>query len=79
MLKQRLQQKLQQKLSPLQIQTIKLLEVPVMQLEQKIKEELENNPVLEQVESDEEEPTTIELILKNRSTTCARKRRGIQP
>lgn len=60
MLKQRLQQKLQQKLSPLQIQTIKLLEVPVMQLEQKIKEELENNPVLEQVESDEEEPTTIE-------------------
>ncbi|HOK99510.1 MAG TPA: RNA polymerase factor sigma-54 [Bacteroidales bacterium] len=60
MLKQRLQQKLQQKLSPLQIQTIKLLEVPVMQLEQRIKEELENNPVLEQVDSDEEESTTIE-------------------
>ncbi|MCX7987678.1 MAG: RNA polymerase factor sigma-54 [Bacteroidales bacterium] len=59
MLKQRLQQKLQQKLSPLQIQTIKLLEVPVMQLEQRIKEELENNPVLEQVDS-EEDATTIE-------------------
>lgn len=59
MLKQRLQQKLQQKLSPLQIQTIKLLEVPVMQLEQRIKEELENNPVLEQVDT-EEDTTTIE-------------------
>ncbi|MGC8823502.1 MAG: RNA polymerase factor sigma-54 [Bacteroidales bacterium] len=59
MLKQRLQQKLQQKLSPLQIQTIKLLEVPIMQLEQRIKEELENNPVLEQVDSDEDS-TTIE-------------------
>lgn len=59
MLKQRLQQKLQQKLSPLQIQTIKLIEVPVMQLEQRIKEELENNPVLEQVDSGEE-ATTIE-------------------
>jgi len=54
MLHQRLEQKLQQKLSPLQIQTIKLLEVPVMQLEQRIKEELEKNPVLEQVQSEEE-------------------------
>ncbi len=58
MLRQKLQQKLQQKLSPLQIQTIKLLEVPVMQLEQRIKEELENNPVLEQIEN--EDSNTIE-------------------
>jgi RNA polymerase sigma-54 factor len=48
MLKQRLQQKLQQKLSPQQIQMIKLLEIPAMQLEQRIKEELEINPVLEE-------------------------------
>src|SRR5210317_2133813 len=48
MLKQRLQQKLLQKLSPQQIQMIKLLEVPAIQLEQRIKKELEENPVLEE-------------------------------
>lgn len=47
MLKQRLQQKLLQKLSPQQIQMIKLLEIPTIQLEQRIKKELEENPVLE--------------------------------
>ncbi len=47
MLKQSLQQKLQQKLSPLQIQIMKLIEVPTAQLEQRIKEEIESNPVLE--------------------------------
>lgn len=36
-----------QKLSPLQIQTIKLIELPQQELEQKVKEELENNPVLD--------------------------------
>ncbi len=48
MLKQRLQQKLLQKLSPQQIQLIKLLEVPTMQLNQRIKQELEENPALEE-------------------------------
>jgi RNA polymerase sigma-54 factor len=47
-----LQQKLLQKLSPQQIQVIKLLEIPTLQLEQRIKKELEENPVLE-VDSDE--------------------------
>lgn len=42
-----LQQKLLQKLSPQQIQMIKLLELPALQLEQRIKKELEENPVLE--------------------------------
>lgn len=42
-----LQQRLLQKLSPQQIQVIKLLELPTMQLEQRIKKELEENPVLE--------------------------------
>jgi RNA polymerase sigma-54 factor len=48
MLKQSLQQKLLQKLSPQQIQLIKLLEIPTMQLEQRIKQELEENPLLEE-------------------------------
>jgi len=48
MLKQKLQQKLLQKLSPQQIQMIKLLEIPTMQLEQRIKMEIEENPALEE-------------------------------
>jgi RNA polymerase sigma-54 factor len=48
MLKQKLQQKLLQKLSPQQIQMIKLLEIPSMQLEQRIKSEIEENPALEE-------------------------------
>ena len=48
MLKQGLQQKLQQKMSPLQIQTIKLLELPLLELEQKIQKEIEENPVLDE-------------------------------
>jgi RNA polymerase sigma-54 factor len=53
MLKQRLQQKLLQKLSPQQIQMIKLLEIPTIQLEQRIKKELEENPLLEEGADDE--------------------------
>jgi RNA polymerase sigma-54 factor len=47
MLKQNLQQKLLQKLSPQQIQFIKLLQVPTLALDTRIKEELEDNPALE--------------------------------
>jgi RNA polymerase sigma-54 factor len=47
MLKQNLQQKLLQKLSPQQIQFIKLLQVPTVSLDTRIKEELEDNPALE--------------------------------
>ncbi|MGV3546005.1 MAG: RNA polymerase factor sigma-54 [Pedobacter sp.] len=47
MLKQNLQQKLLQKLSPQQIQFIKLLQVPTVALDTRIKEELEENPALE--------------------------------
>jgi len=54
MLDQRLQQKLLQKLSPQQIQLIKLLEVPTMLLEQRIKKELEENPALEEGEPEED-------------------------
>jgi RNA polymerase sigma-54 factor len=47
-----LQQRLLQKLSPQQIQVIKLLELPMLQLEQRIKKELEENPVLEMEENE---------------------------
>jgi RNA polymerase sigma-54 factor len=59
MLKQRLQQKLLQKLSPQQIQMIKLLEIPAMQLEQRIKKELEENPLLEEAPEDEKTPEEV--------------------
>ncbi|MEO6818636.1 MAG: RNA polymerase sigma-54 factor, partial [Ginsengibacter sp.] len=49
-LSQRLQQKLLQKLSPQQIQLMKLLQVPTAHLEERVKEELEENPALEAAE-----------------------------
>ena len=52
MLHQRLTQKMLQKLSPQQIQLMKLLQVPTANLEQRIKEELEINPALEENLSD---------------------------
>jgi RNA polymerase sigma-54 factor len=55
MLRQNLQQKLQQKLSPQQIQLMKLLQVPTMELEQRIKEEMEINPALEEGKDEDEE------------------------
>jgi RNA polymerase sigma-54 factor len=57
MLKQKLQQKLLQKLSPQQIQMIKLLEIPTLQIEQRIKKELEENPALDEGPEDEEIPS----------------------
>lgn len=50
-----LQQKLQQKLSPLQIQTIKLIELPTIELEERIGKEVEENPLLDEVPEDSEE------------------------
>jgi len=57
MLKQSLSQKLIQKLSPQQIQLMKLLQVPTTSLEQRVKEELEVNPALEEgPDRESEEP-----------------------
>lgn len=65
MLKQGIQQKLQTKLSPLQIQTIKLLELPALELEQRVKKELEENPVLDEVvdsqQQEEDAPKNVSL------------------
>jgi len=48
MLQQKLGQKMLQKLSPQQIQLMKLLQIPTATLEQRVKEELEANPALEE-------------------------------
>jgi len=57
--KQKLQQKLFQKISPQQIHLIKLLEIPSMNIEERIKKELEENPALE--EGTEEEDIAPEM------------------
>ena len=66
MLKQGLELKQTQKLSPLQIQTIKLIELPIQELEQKVKSELEDNPVLDdspapEKNEDNDEPKDISI------------------
>jgi len=58
MLKQKLGQKLQQKLSPQQIQLMKLLQVPTASLEQRVKEELEVNPALDEGRTEEDDYDT---------------------
>jgi len=54
MSKQRLQQKHQQNLSPQQIQFLSLLQIPIISLEKRIEEELEDNPALEEEDEDED-------------------------
>ena len=64
MLKQGLELKQTQKLSPLQIQTIKLIELPIQELEQRIKDELEDNPVLDDPQpsdKEDDEPKDVSL------------------
>ena len=66
MLKQGLELKQTQKLSPLQIQTIKLIELPAQELEQRIRKELEENPVLDEnvakeTDDTEEGPREVSL------------------
>ncbi len=65
MLNQRLSQKLLQKLSPQQIQLMKLLQVPTDQLEQRIKEELEANPALEEGDRDEQDASSLDDVFRD--------------
>ncbi len=55
MLNQRLQQRLVQKLSPQQVLVMRLLQEPLLALEQRIKQEIEDNPALEETDIDYEE------------------------
>lgn len=63
-------QTLSQRLSPQQIQFIKLLQVPTMELETRIEEELESNPALEEgsEESEDQAEQTDEIEEKNETT-----------
>ena len=61
MLRQSQQQKLLQKLSPQQIQLMKLLQIPTANLEERIKEELEENPALESADEAAEENNEYDL------------------
>lgn len=62
MLNQKLQQKQLQKLSPQQIQLMKLLQVPTVALEQRIKQEIEENPALEEGPEEDENPDTTDEL-----------------
>ena len=64
-----LSQSLQQKLSPQQIQFIKLLQVPTAELEGRIEEELEQNPALEEGEDEHpDDPPEMEEEIRDTAT-----------
>ena len=70
---------LSQKLSPQQIQMIKLLELPSLSLEQRIKQEIEENPVVEesrkeQEEGEESKDISVEEYLKEDDTPAYKMR-----
>ncbi|MBK8498654.1 MAG: RNA polymerase factor sigma-54 [Flavobacteriales bacterium] len=68
MLKQGLYQKLSQKLSPQQIQLMKMLQLPTLDMEERIKQEIADNPALEEGEdSNEEEAPTEEQAIEESS------------
>lgn len=59
MLNQKLQQRLLQRLSPQQVLVMRLLQEPILALEQRIKQEIEENPALEEMNSEDEEKDLI--------------------
>ena len=67
MLRQSNQQKLLQKLSPQQIQLMKLLQIPTASLEERIQEELEENPALENEASPEQSELDYTLSENDKS------------
>ncbi len=66
MLRNQLSQKQLQKLSPQQIQLMKLLQIPTAALEQRIQEELESNPALEDSSEDEEKEEFISEVAREK-------------
>ena len=61
-IKQGLEQKLQQRLSPLQIQTIKVIEMPVQALEQYVREVMNDNPVIDdEAPKRDDEPRDVSI------------------
>ncbi len=68
MIKQSLEQKLQQKLAPQQLQVVRLLEIPASELEDCIKQELIENPTLEEGEESSDNPDHTETTQESRYT-----------
>ena len=60
MLNQKLQQRLIQKLSPQQVLVMRLLQEPILSLDQRIKQEIEENPALEEITKEEDEVDSME-------------------
>src|SRR4051812_80256 len=54
-----MRQEMRQLLTPRMIQSMEILQLPLMALEERIEQELQNNPVLEQKEADGEEPAAV--------------------
>jgi RNA polymerase sigma-54 factor len=80
MIRQGLSQKMLQKLSPQQIQLMKLLQIPADQLEERIKEELEDNPALEEgISGDDFESSTSidDYYLEEESSSYKTKIEGV--
>jgi len=69
-LSQSLQQKLLQKLSPQQIQLMKLLQIPTANLEERIKDELEENPALEMASEDHDAENALNDEFGSLDTTA---------
>lgn len=65
MLRQALEQKQIQTLSPQQIMTAKLIELPIQSLEQRVRQEMEENPVLEEDDSKESGENSREVSLSD--------------
>lgn len=65
MLRQSLEQKQIQKLSPQQIMTAKLIELPIQSLEQRVRQEIEDNPVLEEDDSKDKGENSREVSLSD--------------
>lgn len=64
----KLSQQLSQKLSPQQIQTIKLIELPALLFEQRIEQEVEENPVLEVGSKEDTKQISVDEYLKDDNT-----------
>src|SRR2546430_2203083 len=68
MLQLRQTQSLQQRLTPQQVQYLKLLQLPILALEQRIKSEIEENPMLEEAGDEEEQDQRNATEMDDRST-----------
>jgi len=74
MIRQQLSQKLLQKLSPQQIQLMKLLQIPTVSLEQRIKEELEANPALEEPDNYTDDESSSDSTDEEKATEAEKEK-----